>query len=183
MTTTLKSQIQSITLIGGIALLVGCGTGEKPESASNEPATNPVLEAIFVEAEPAGAVAVSDLRKTAKPGDPVVVSGKISGAMNPFTDGFATAVLADATLKTCDMIPGDECPTPWDACCADPEVIKASRLTIQILGEDSRPLSQSLKGVKGLKELDPIVVSGVVAEGSSAENMIVNVKGLYQAKK
>lgn len=183
MTTPLKSRIQSITLMAGIAFLVGCGTGEKPESASTKPTDNPALDAIFVDAEPAGAVAVSNLRKTAKPGDTVVVSGKIAGAMNPFTDGFATAVLSDATLKTCDLIPGDECPTPWDACCADPEVIKASRLTIQILGDDSRPVSQSLKGVKGLKELDPIVVSGVVAEGSSAGNMIVNVKGLYQAKK
>lgn len=166
-------------LFGGF-LLSSCG--EKPsEEASTEPNSPSQLEAVFVAEKPPGEVTVSEARKSAKPGDEIVISGKVAGAMNPFTEGFATAILTDVNLKTCDLIPGDECPTPWDACCEDPKVINASRLTIQVLGDDSRPVAESLKGVRGLKELDPLVVTGVVAEGSNAQNMIVNVTGLYQA--
>ena len=115
-----------------------------------------------------------------KAGDTIAVVGKIAGAMHPFTEGFATAVVSDIALETCELIPGDNCETPWDACCVDKDIIKASRLTIQVVGEDSRPIAQSLKGVNGLTELDPIVVSGTVAEGSTAENLIVNVSSLYR---
>ena len=160
---------------------------KEPDEGSKETSTgaamvDPKISAVFVDAEPADAVVVSELRKAAKPGDTVTLVGKIAGAKNPFTDGFATAVVSDIALETCDLIPGDECPTPWDACCADPDHIKAVRLTIQVLGDDGRPVTQTLKGVNGLKELDPIVVTGTVAEGSNEDNMIVNVSGLFQKK-
>lgn len=158
------------------------GDGGSPAS-SGTAAVDPKISAVFVDAEPADAVIVSELRKTAKPGDTVTLVGKIAGAKTPFTEGFATAVVSDIALETCDLIPGDECPTPWDACCADPDHIKAVRLTIQVLGDDGRPVAQSLKGVNGLKELDPVVVTGTVTEGSTPENLILNVASLFQQKK
>jgi len=157
-------------------------SNDSGSAAAADSATDPKISAVFVETEPADAVIVSELRKTAKPGDEVTLVGKIAGAMTPFTEGFATAVVSDIALETCDLIPGDECPTPWDACCADPDHIKAVRLTIQVLGDDGRPVAQTLKGINGLKELDPVVVTGTVAEGSNEENLIVNVSGLFQKK-
>lgn len=160
------------------SFLSGC----KEIKEVSTPATDvdPAITTVFVTTEPSDAVTVSEARKTAKAGDTIAVVGKIAGAMHPFTEGFATAVVSDIALETCELIPGDNCETPWDACCVDKDIIKASRLTIQVVGEDSRPIAQSLKGVNGLTELDPIVVSGTVAEGSTAENLIVNVSSLYR---
>jgi hypothetical protein len=168
-----------------VSLLSACKDSDDGGSteSSGTAAVDPKISAVFIETEPADAVIVSELRKTAKPGDTVTLVGKIAGAKTPFTEGFATAVVSDIALKTCDLIPGDTCETPWDACCADPDHIKATRLTIQVLGDDDRPVAQSLKGVNGLKELDPIVVTGTVAEGSTPENLVVNVGSLFQQNK
>lgn len=178
----LTSTIANASLLMLGLVLTSCSEPDNSSSfaeADPEAVVHPAIASVFVAAEPENAVTVTAARKTAKPGDTITVAGKVAGAATPFTDGFATAVLSDVTLETCDMIPGDECPTPWDACCADPALIKSSRMTIQVVGEDARPVAQSLKGVKGLKELAPLVVTGTVAEGSSAENLVLNVSGLY----
>ncbi len=164
-------------------LFSACSDSGNTKSADGalEPAQmDPTIAAVFVDTEPANFVTVSEARSTAKSGDSVVVAGKVAGAMNPFTEGFATAVLADEALETCDLIPGDACETPWDACCVDSAIIKSLRLTIQVVDAEGRPIAQSLKGLNGLKELDPVVVSGTVAEGSTKENLIINVSSLYQ---
>lgn len=167
-------------------LLTSCGDSgsesEDGDSANAESSVNPKIQAVLLDSAPEGAIPVSEARKSAKPGDTVTVTGKVAGAMNPFTEGYATLILSDQTLETCDLIPGDECPTPWDACCADPEHIKAVRLTLQVVGEDGFPIAQGLKGVSGMKELTSLVATGTVAEESTAENLIVNVTGLFAKK-
>ena len=167
-----------LTALLAAGFLAGC----KEKQEANTPSTkvDPAITAVFVDAEPKDAIVVSEARKTAKAGETITVVGKIAGADNPFTEGFATVVVSDIALETCDLIPDDPCETPWDACCVDKDIIAASRLTIQVIGDDSRPVAQSLKGINGLKELDPIVVSGTVAEGSTKENLVVNVISLYR---
>lgn len=171
-----------------LAFLAACGGSSESddvysaeESADSASSESSVAKA-FIESEPEGAQSVLEVRKNAKPGDPVVVSGKIAGAMSPFTDGFANFVLADTTLETCDMIPDDECPTPWDACCVEGQKIKASRLSVQLVGEDGRPLAAGLEGVNGLSELDELVVTGTVAESSTEDNLIVSADGIFLRK-
>ncbi|MEM9016140.1 MAG: hypothetical protein AAGC68_03940 [Verrucomicrobiota bacterium] len=164
-------------------VLLGCGgsgEGETPETP--EASVSPKIDAVLLSTSPADPTSVIEARKTAKPGDEIVVDGKIAGTVKPFTEGFASLVLADKALRTCELNPDENCPTPWDACCVEPEELKASRLTIQILDETGRPVAQSLKGLNGLAELDPIVVSGFVDETSSEENLILNVTGLYLTK-
>lgn len=168
----------SITAILAASFLSSCK--EIKEVSSPSTTVDPAITAVFVDAEPSNAITVSEARKIAKVGDTITAVGKIAGADYPFTEGFATVVMSDIALATCDLDPDDHCETPWDACCVDQEIIAASRLTIQIVGEDSRPIGQTLKGVNGLTELDPIVVSGTVAEGSNKDNLIVNVSSLYQ---
>lgn len=119
-------------------------------------------------------------RKTAKPGETITIEGIVAGTMSPFAEGFASAVVSDLGVETCDKIPGDSCPTPWDACCADPDVLKSMRLTIQVIGQDGRPVAQTLRGISGLKEMDKIVVEGIVAEGSTPENLVINVNQLHR---
>jgi len=152
--------------------------GEK--SGDTAAPADPRLEAVFLADEPAGAVSVIEARKSPAPGTEVTVIGRVAGAMVPFSNDFATLVLADETVMTCDRKPGDSCPTPWDACCVEPKELAASRLSVQVNGADGRPIGATLKGVKGLKELDRIVVKGKVAPESSAENLIVEAAGIFR---
>jgi len=175
----MKYTIPTILLTGILGLgLIGCGKQETEEAAAAE--TNPQIKAIMLDAEPSGAVSVVQARKNAEPGSEVTVVGRIAGAKQPFTDGYATLVLADKTLVTCEMNPDDACKTPWDACCETPEKIKASRLSIQVTGGDGNPVDQSLEGAGGLDELDEIVVTGKIAEGSTAENLIIDATGIFR---
>ncbi|MEM1296377.1 MAG: hypothetical protein AAGH89_13500 [Verrucomicrobiota bacterium] len=162
------------------AALFGFALSSCEDSSSEADASDPKLESLFVETDPGEAKSVIEARKDPTPGSEITLVGRVGGTLKPFTEEYALFVLADNTLETCDRIPDDECPTPWDACCADPEVIKNSRLTVQVLGEDARPIEQSLKGVKGLKELDEVVVTGTIAATSTPENLIVNATSIYQ---
>lgn len=169
--------IIACTLIG--VAQTACEKSETPDESTDPQAGDPRIEETFVDSEPADAVSVVDARKNVEAGSKVTVTGRIAGAKEPFSSDYATFVLADETLETCDRIPGDSCPTPWDACCVDPKTIAASRLTVQVVGEDGRPVEQTLKEMKGMKELDGITVTGTVAEGSSEENLIINASEIY----
>lgn len=167
----------NLILSSAVFALALSACGEKSEVAA--PA-DPRVEAIFVAAEPAGAISVIEARKNLAPGTGITVIGRVAGAMEPFSKDFATLVLADDTVMTCDREPGDSCPTPWDACCVDPKVLAASRLSVQVNGADGQPIDATLKGVKGLKELDQIVIQGKVAPGSNAENLIVEASAIFR---
>lgn len=172
------------TLFGLLALpllLISCGEkSDEPGDPNAATAVDPALESVFTDSAPAEAISVVQARQSAAPGDEIVVTGKIAGAMHPFTEGFAMLVLADQALQTCDLIPGDECPTPWDACCATPEELKAQRLTIRVNGPDGTIVPASLEGVQGLDELDSLVVSGKVAAESTPENLVVDVDSIHR---
>lgn len=166
-------------LLAGVAA-VALSAFEKSEAAPDK--TDPAIEAVFLDTAPKGAMSIKKLRKNVKPGETVTISGRIAGSMKPFAPEYAAMILADESLATCEKNPADSCKTPWDACCVAPEKIAASRLFVQIVGEDGRPINQTLKGVKGLTELDDVIITGTVTETSSAENVIINVTGIYPNK-
>jgi hypothetical protein len=96
-----------------------------------------------------------------------------------FVDGRAAFILGDPDVLTaCNEVPGDECETPWDVCCESPEDKKRATATIQIVGADGRVLKEPLEGVGGLKNLAKVTVSGKVAEGSSADLLIINATAI-----
>lgn len=138
------------------------------------------LSEYVVEASVSPGISVKKAKVTAQPGEEIVVTGQIAGAKEPFSKDFATLVLADDSLRTCDRIPGDTCPTPWDACCVEPEMIQASRLLVQLIGADGLPIDTSLKGVGGLKELDEITVIGSVDASSTPDNVIINAVKIHR---
>lgn len=169
-----------ITACGLFAISqISCEKSAEPNALVT---TDPKIEAVFLDAAPGAAVSILETRKNVEPGATITVSGRIAGAMEPFSGDYATFVLADESLETCERIPGDGCKTPWDACCVEPKTISASRITVQILGEDGRPVGQTLKQVRGLKELDSLIVTGTVAEGSSETNLILNATGIFPKK-
>ena len=166
-------------LIASIAFLASCN--EKTASTTTAPASapSPALAAVLA-APPVGEPkSIAALRTMAKPGDEITLSGRIMGNAKPFVDGRAVFILGDPDVLTaCNETPGDNCETPWDACCDSPEDKKRGTATIQILGADGRVLKEPVEGVGGLKNLATLTVTGKVAEGSSAELLIVNAKAI-----
>ena len=156
------------------------------ESASNAEtkAPDPVLAAYFVTATLPDAQAIHIARTTAKPGDTITLKGEVMGRDKVFVDGRAAFTLGDPEkLTTCNKIPSDTCPTPWDACCDSKELKRIGIASIQILGEDGRVIASDLKGVNDLKELSSIIVSGVVDQSSTEENFVINATQIHVEKK
>ncbi len=178
----MKHTLPTLSLCGlTLIFLAGCG---KPNTTttSNESAEtiNPLISLILNDA-PTDPVPVAQARGEITPGTEVTLIGQVGGSSRPFNANYASFVLTDQDVMFCDEM-GDagHCPTPWDACCEDIDKLKASRASIQVVNNDGRPLPQTLKGVGGIQELDTLIVEGVIAEGSSTDNLIVNATGIYK---
>lgn len=175
--------ILTIGLLAGSFALVSCS--EKPAETTSQSveAEANSLESVILTEAPADAVHVAELRKQAKVGDKVSFQAKVIGSATVMVDGRAIMIVGDPqVLTSCDLHPGDACTTPWDVCCDDFDDVKSSIVTVQVVDADGRPLKQGLRGVGGIKELSELVISGEVAEGSGADNMIVNATGIFVKK-
>lgn len=166
----------SIGLFAGVVLMAGCSKEEQ-----NTQTADVEVPAIFVtDPIPGTPVAITEARAQLKAGDEVVLTGLIMGVKHPFVEGRGVFVLGDeATLTPCDLIHADGCKTPWDVCCDPAEVRMTGTATVQVLGEDGKPIRTGLKGIEGLSELSRVTVQGVVAANSSPEAFIVNATALH----
>jgi len=170
-----------LTVCSALAL-ISCGEKKTTEADSSSPGHtgDATLESIIVKAEPAGAKSITEVRKSVEVGKEVTLSGKIMGRSDPFVEGRALFMLGDpAVITSCDLRPGDSCVTPWDVCCDDNEDITAATATIQVVDANGKPLKQGLKGVNGIKELSKLVITGTIAEGSNANNLLINATAIY----
>ncbi len=155
---------------------------DKKETTDNisTPYKNNGIASVIVNTEPKDAQAIYKTRKTAVVGDVITVHGKVMGRIDPFVPGRAIMVLGDPqTITSCDLIPDDVCETPWDVCCDDPDTIKDSTLTIQVVDTDGNLIKSGFKGVANIKELSQLVVKGVVAEGSNKDNLLLNATAVF----
>ncbi len=168
------------TIIPTIALtFLFASCSEKKETAGNNKESSP-LEELLLASTPEKALDIADLRKSAQAGDTVTFTGNVIGSESVFMDGRAVMIMGDPKkITSCNLIPGDECETPWDVCCDDPDVIKASIVTVQVVDDAGKPLKTGLKGLGGMKELSALTVTGEVAEGSNKDNMLVNATGIF----
>jgi hypothetical protein len=171
-------------LLAAAALLASCKeqAGSSQQSAAPQAANaaaSPLLEKIL-STPPAGEPqAIHLARSQVKPGDVITLGGRIMGTENPFVQGRAAFVLGDpAVLTPCNENPGDSCETPWDACCDTPEDKKRATASIQIVGDDGRVLKQDIEGFQGIAKLARLTVTGTVAEGSSAESLVINASAI-----
>lgn len=159
-----------------LSLLSACAPSEAPTAATQDSA---FVAERFLSERPADAIPVSQVRADLKPGTEVALSGLIGGTLEPFVDGYAAFVLADSTIRFCDDIPDEHCDTPWDACCEDPDKIKANRVSVQFVDADNQVLNEGLKGVGGLKELSEVIVTGTLSKDSTPENINLLAQKLY----
>lgn len=172
-----------LTAALGSMALVSCSpkpeTASAPAAATQSGAVREVLAA-RVTGEPQ---AIHKARAAVKPGDEITLRGRIMGNIKPFVEGRAAFILGDTeTLKACSDTPGDGCETPWDNCCDTPAAKKAGTATVQIVDASGRVLKENIEGVGGLEKLAHVTVSGKVAQGSSAELLVVNATAISTAK-
>lgn len=169
-----KHIIPTLTALA-LALTVSCGGGDSDPQPQATAETGPLdgwftEQAIEVDERP-----IHELREALEPGAEIAFEGKVMGRLQVFIPGRAAFIVGDPTILTsCDLIPGDECETPWDVCCDDLGNITKGIVTVQLLDDEGRVLTHDVRGVNGLTELSNVRVTGVVAEGSGEGNLIVN---------
>ena len=165
-----------------VLALASCEKKESTAAIENAPSAA-AFDAHFTDQPIADPQAIHLARTDAKPGDEIVIHGLIMGRGKVFVDGRASFLLGDREkLTPCNVMPGDECETPWDACCDSKEAKREGIASIQIVDAEGKVLSGGLKGVKGLKELSAVTVSGTVDQSSTAENLVVNAKVIHVTK-
>lgn len=147
-------------------------------SGSSTP-SNAALDAYYAATAPADAKPVLEVRKSAAPGDQVVVTGRAKD----FVDGRAMVTLVDPSLRACSD-PGDPmadtCETPWDYCCIDPTEVAAATAAVEIRDETG-VVKQGLQGFHGLDHLDTVTVTGTLQK-DEAGNVTVVAKNLHVQK-
>jgi hypothetical protein len=167
-------------------LLAACGGG-KPEAASPAPGssattapTSHPLAHLLVTTRPAGAQAITAIKASAKPGDTVVVRGRVGGRVDPFIAGKAALILADdEAIAACDKNPDDHCTTPWDYCCEGKEAIAKATCLVTATGADGAVLPHGLAGLGGLAAGNHIEVTATVGADSTADNLVLVATGIH----
>lgn len=178
----MKLKKYSILALTAAFALSSCGEKDDSTGTTATEKKGSLTELVLSD-EPAEAIDISSLRSSAKPGDKVTFTGDVIGSSNVFMDGRAVMVLGDPKkLTACSLRPGDMCETPWDVCCDDPDVIKASIVTVQAVDEAGKPIKEGFKGLDGMKELSSVIVTGEVAESSTEANLLVNATGVFVKK-
>lgn len=169
--------LKLLTVSVAFSLCFSACKNEESNATTSKTGGTALLDGYYKEVAPSGAKHISEVFNNPTPGTEVVVQGEVMGRLSPFVDGRAMVVLGDPTKVTpCNRIPGDQCKTPWDNCCDDPDVLKKSITTIQFLDADGKVLKAGLKGYKGIKELSYLTVQGTIADGSNADNLLITAK-------
>tara|TARA_B100000902_G_scaffold115198_1_gene116090 strand:- start:384 stop:959 length:576 start_codon:yes stop_codon:yes gene_type:complete len=179
-------RISSLALFSSALFLILTSCGGKDDQAENtivpDSSASSALDSILLSEAPEGSVDITKARQNPIPGTKVILSGKVMGNVNPIIQSRALLTLGDpAKITSCDLIPGDDCKTPWDVCCADPDIVNTSIATIQVLDENGQPIKAGLRGIGGLRELSTLIIVGEVAEASNENNFLVNATGIHVA--
>jgi hypothetical protein len=170
----------ALLLLGLSALfLAACSDVEREQTASAN-AHEDTLTRILLDEAPANPLSVAEARRTLKPGDKAVIEGQIGGTNDPFIEGYAGFVLADPELVFCNEMGEDHCATPWDACCEDPDKVKAMRLSVQFVDAEGQPLTADWQHGGALSALDQVTIVGEVSALSTADNLIIEAESLYR---
>jgi hypothetical protein len=180
----MKRALYSVVAMG-IFLLGGCerpATESKPSGEKSAPGSKAagLPAGLFVPTEPADAKSVIDAKRDAKAGEPIVIRGRVGGAVDPFVAERAIFTIVDKSIPHCgEMKMDDACTTPWDYCCEPGDKLAEHSATIQIVTADGRPLKTEVKNVPELKPTSEIVVKGKVAQKEGAKVLVVNAESIF----
>lgn len=180
--TILPHTIRALPLLALAAALSACGkqtSTSEPESKVEAAGQTEPLAALFATAPAPSGQPLQAALKEGKPGDTIRVRGKIGGTGNPFAEGYAVFMLADESLVFCNETGGDNCPTPWDACCEDPEKIRKNRTVVQFSDSAGNVIPTSLKGIHGLQEMKRVTVEGTLVQLDEGGGLLVEGTRIY----
>ena len=126
--------------------------------------------------EPKDAQAVKAIREKGKDGEKVIVVGRIGGRANPWIKDAAAFSIVDSSLKSCDQIPGDNCPTPWDYCCESD--LRKGTLLITFTDGDGKIVKQDARKLLSIKELQTVLIEGQVKRDKN-NNVSIRAAKIY----
>jgi hypothetical protein len=170
------------SVLGLLALGAAVGIqhwGALTPSSSAAPAGSSVDKSFLLEEEPEKATDVIGARKQSKDQEEIVVVGRIGGRVNPWVKGMAAFSIVDRTLRPCNEIPGDNCKTPWDYCCA--AGLSKATLLVMVADQDGKVVKKDARQLLGVKELDTVTLVGK-ARRDKAGNVSILASKLYVAK-
>jgi hypothetical protein len=178
----MKIAISNLLLV---VLLAGCNSKTAPVSqvksvGKPKPTTEPTEagQAFRLQEEPAGGKSVLAVRQESKDGEDVVIVGRIGGSRKPFT-GRAAFTIVDDSIKPCNEIGDDACPTPWDYCCGvGKEDLAKGTALVKLVGDDGQTRGDDARTMLGLTELQTVVVRGK-AKRDDAGNLTIQMNGIY----
>ncbi|CAN5638667.1 hypothetical protein BH09PLA1_BH09PLA1_08820 [soil metagenome] len=171
----MKIGIMMAGLMLAAVVVIGC----KKEASTPAAATESLPADLFTATPPPGAIDVIAARQTAQDGQPIVIKGRIAGSKEPLADNRAIMTIADLSLPTCDTIPGDTCPTPWDICCEPTSEIAAKLVSVQVVSADGRPVKASLRGAGGIAPMKQVVIAGTVKLLPGSDVPVLEAKEIY----
>jgi len=169
-----------LTLVAGMAISSGCGTGANPMASLSSTPVNVDASQYQLADEPDGAVGVIDARESAEDGAPLVLIGRIGGCEKPWVEGRAAFTLLDASIS---VVAEGEVSEEGEICKADccanerlgcTTLVKVVDPRGQIVPVDSRELFD-------LKESDMVVVQGTAKKDNSG-NFVMLAKGIFVRK-
>jgi hypothetical protein len=168
-----------MSVAGGMLALagfLGCSSQSSTAPVAQTAAPSPTPSAAGakyrLDAEPAGARNVADVRAAAVDGEKVVVVGRIGGDVNPWVEGRAAFTIVDLSLQACSDIPGDSCPTPWDYCCAT-DGLKTGSILVKVVDEGGQLVADDARTLLGVAELDTLVVEGTLQKGEEGNATVL----------
>ena len=159
-----------------VLLAVGCGVYSPTPAPTPKPppaVASSEGQALLLPSEPAGAKGVIAVRKEAKEGDDVVVVGRVGGSTTPFTEGRASFLIVDPSLK-----PTAECECPWDYCEVPKKELADARLLVKFEDGAGKTRSTGARELFGIQELSTVVVQGKVRRDDK-DNVVVLATRLY----
>lgn len=142
------------------------------DSASETEAKSKFL----LDAEPKESADVIAFRKDAKDQGDVVVVGRIGGRKNPWIKNAAAFSIVDRSLKPCNEMEGDTCPSPWDYCC-EADLPKATVL-VMVVDDSGKVVHEDARKLLGVKELQTVVVQGK-AKRDKAGNVTIMANRVF----
>ena len=167
-----------LIIAAAVCLLTACGEGT---TSSNEPSLNaneqPAWLLMNAPTNPSG---IGEVKKTVKAGEKVVLRGIIGGRVDAMSSDSALFVLMDTGLENDCISEGDHCATPWDYCCASPELLTANNATVQLVDESGAPIMIDLR-TKGISPLDTVIIAGVVGPRPTGDVLMVKATSIYKA--
>ena len=168
-------------LLTSVALF---GCDGKGDEVANKNTTTKAATGIppitFMANRPANVENLVKIKKHAKVGDQVTFLARVGGRRKPFVEKQAIFIAADPSLKSCELLAGDDrCLTQWDYCCENAELLRNGMATIRILGENGHPLGITAKDAGGLQPAKFIVVHGTVSDHNDEGLFIVDASRIW----